>query len=67
MLLQNSNKISPCDYGNEPDKVHQKVQIICQWLNDNPNINACTDYENLSFFLRSCKYDIERTKKKIKW
>lgn len=68
MLMQNKNKVSPCDFNvNDPDKVHQKVQIVCQWLTDNPQINACTDNENLLFFLRSCKYDIDRTKKKLKW
>lgn len=68
MLMQNTNKISPCDYGgNDSDKVHQKVQMVHQWLTDNPHINACTDYENLFFFLHSCKYDVDRTKKKLKW
>lgn len=67
MLIPNLNRIVPCEYGNEPDKVHQKVQILYQWLTDNPHINACTDTENLKFFLHSCKYDVDRTKKKIKW
>ncbi|KAI8130770.1 hypothetical protein FF38_05007 [Lucilia cuprina] len=69
MLLQNSNKISPFEYtnsNNDPEKVHQKVQMLYQWLTDNPNINACTDFDNLSFFLRSCKFDVDRTKRKLK-
>lgn len=67
MLLRNSIKVKPCDNNNETgDKVQQKVQLLYQWLADNPNVNACTDYDNLERFLHSCKYDVERTKKKIK-
>ncbi|XP_061386712.1 retinol-binding protein pinta-like, partial [Musca vetustissima] len=67
MFLRNSIKIKPCDNNCETgDKVQQKIQLLYKWLADNPNINARTDYENLAQFLRSCKYDLDRTKKKIK-
>ncbi|XP_058983040.1 retinol-binding protein pinta [Musca domestica] len=66
MFLRNSLKIKPCDNETGGDSVRQKIQMLYQWLADNPNINARTDYENLEQFLRSCKYDLERTKKKIK-
>lgn len=67
-MMRNSLKIVPCDTNiDNSDKVKQKVQILYQWLVDNPNVNACTDYQNLEFFLRSCKYDVDRTKKKMKW
>ncbi|XP_053945240.1 retinol-binding protein pinta [Anastrepha ludens] len=64
MLLHGSRKVTTCD--TEPERVHVQVQHISQWLKENPNVNANSEYENLFFFLRSCKYDIERTKKKIK-
>ncbi|XP_054747402.1 retinol-binding protein pinta [Anastrepha obliqua] len=64
MLLHGSRKVTTCD--TEPERVHVQVQHISQWLKENPNVNANSEYENLFFFLRSCKYDTERTKKKIK-
>ncbi|XP_055906223.1 retinol-binding protein pinta [Eupeodes corollae] len=42
------------------------LESINKWLEENPNINACRDENHLTFFLRSCKYDLEKTKKKIK-
>uniref|UniRef100_A0A1A9WNM6 CRAL-TRIO domain-containing protein n=1 Tax=Glossina brevipalpis TaxID=37001 RepID=A0A1A9WNM6_9MUSC len=64
MFLQNSNKISCLD--TDPAKIAVQMQMLLKWLTDNPSINARMDYDNLAFFLRSCKYDLERTKKKIK-
>ncbi|XP_013101214.1 retinol-binding protein pinta [Stomoxys calcitrans] len=68
MFLRNSIKVKPCSENNNEtgDKVQQKIQMIYQWLADNPHVNACTDFDNLSRFLHSCKYDVDRTKKKIK-
>ncbi|XP_075147754.1 prolonged depolarization afterpotential (PDA) is not apparent [Haematobia irritans] len=70
MFLRNSIKVKPCCENNNEttggDKVHQNMQLLYQWLADNPNVNACTDYDNLARFLHSCKYDVDRTKKKIK-
>uniref|UniRef100_A0A1A9V8R4 CRAL-TRIO domain-containing protein n=1 Tax=Glossina austeni TaxID=7395 RepID=A0A1A9V8R4_GLOAU len=64
MFFQNSNKISCLE--SDPARMAREMQSLLKWLTDNPNINARMDYENLAFFLRSCKYDLERTKKKIK-
>uniref|UniRef100_A0A1B0A7W2 CRAL-TRIO domain-containing protein n=1 Tax=Glossina pallidipes TaxID=7398 RepID=A0A1B0A7W2_GLOPL len=64
MFFQNSNKISCLE--SDPARIAREMQSLLKWLTDNPNINARMDYENLAFFLRSCKYDLERTKKKIK-
>ncbi|XP_011186013.1 retinol-binding protein pinta [Zeugodacus cucurbitae] len=64
MLLHGSRKVGT--YDTEPERIRLQVQHISQWLRENPNVNANNDFENLLFFLRSCKYDLDRTKKKIK-
>ncbi|XP_067618036.1 retinol-binding protein pinta [Eurosta solidaginis] len=63
-MLRGSRKVTACD--TEPERVKFQIQHILQWLKDNPNVNGNSDYENLYFFLRSCKYDVDRTKKKLK-
>lgn len=47
-------------------KEDEQVRELCEWLDANPKINGCQSYENLHFFLRTCKFDVERTKKKLK-
>lgn len=64
MLLHDARKVDI--YDTEPERIQLQIQLISQWLKENPNVNANSDFENLLFFLRSCKYDLERTKKKIK-
>ncbi|SPP88137.1 retinol-binding protein pinta [Drosophila guanche] len=50
----------------DPDKVLRQVQELSDWLVANPHVNGCNTFENLHFFLRTSKYDVERTKKKLK-
>lgn len=50
----------------DPEKVFQQVQELSDWLSANPQVNGCNSYENLHFFLRTSKFDVERTKKKLK-
>ncbi|KAH8242879.1 hypothetical protein KR032_002749 [Drosophila birchii] len=50
----------------DPDKVLRQVQELSDWLLANPQVNACNSFENLHFFLRTSKYDVERTKKKLR-
>lgn len=47
-------------------KEREQVEELQEWLDANPKINGCKVYENLHFFLRTCKFDVERAKKKIK-
>lgn len=47
-------------------KEREQVEELQVWLEANPKINGCKLYDNLHFFLRTCKFDVERTKKKIK-
>lgn len=46
---------------------NEQILIIQKWLADNPNINGQTDPRTIIFFLRGCKFDLEKTKKKIQW
>ncbi|XP_001358723.2 retinol-binding protein pinta isoform X1 [Drosophila pseudoobscura] len=50
----------------DPEKVLRQVQELSDWLDANPQINGCKTFENLHFFLRTSKFDVERTKKKLK-
>lgn len=47
-------------------KRFESVREIQKWLEENPKINSNKNEEAILPFLRGCKYDMERTKKKIK-
>lgn len=46
---------------------NEQILIIAKWLDENPNINGHNDPRTIIFFLRGCKFDVEKTKKKMKW
>lgn len=50
----------------DPERVLAQVQDLSDWLVANPQINGCNTFENLHFFLRTSKFDVERAKKKLK-
>lgn len=55
------------EYLNETAEVReQSVLKIQEFLKENTLINAHPDRKCILNFLRSCKYDIEKTKKKMK-
>lgn len=64
MWRTSKNRVSTCD--NDADRIRTQVQLLSAWLNENPQINARKDFASIMFFLKSCKYDVERTKNKIK-
>lgn len=64
-MLHDFTKLTQLD--SEPERVNLQLQQISKWLEENPQVNACNDLTNLLFFLRNCKFDVERTKRKIKW
>ncbi|XP_030573479.1 retinol-binding protein pinta [Drosophila novamexicana] len=75
MCSHNSNIIAEhpdldSTFENEQELILKKeqlqVQELSDWLDANPNINGCKAYENLHFFLRTCKFDVDRAKKKLK-
>lgn len=55
------------DYlGESEDASKDAVIKIRKYLADHPKINAKSDDRSLLYFLRSCKFDVEKTQKKIK-
>lgn len=46
---------------------NEQVQLVQQWLTENPNINAQNDPFIIICFLRGCKFDVDKAKQKIKW
>lgn len=46
--------------------VKDSVLEIQQFLKDNQSINARSDQRSIVFFLRSCKFNVEQAKQKIK-
>lgn len=45
---------------------HDHIQKIQRWITENPQINAHNHPKTIIFFLRGCKFDLEKTKLKIK-
>lgn len=55
------------DYLGESEDVAKEAVInIRRFLAENPRINARSDDKSILYFLRSCKFDLEKTQKKIK-
>jgi hypothetical protein len=55
------------DYlGESEDVAKDAVIAIKRFLEDNSNINGRSDDRSILYFLRSCKFDLEKTQKKIK-
>lgn len=52
---------------NETEETREKcIKEIQQWLLENPKINARSDPGSILTFLRCCKFNVERTKSRIK-
>lgn len=65
--LTNESKQYAEQYLNEHSQIRDStVNEIRKYLESNPDINAKCDYNNILMFLRCCKFDVEKTKVKIK-
>jgi len=49
----------------EPDKIHEHLELLKEWINKSGHLKARTDDQFLICFLRGCKYSIEQCKKKV--
>lgn len=49
----------------DAESIDKKLDDINQWLEENPKINAKKCNARNLLFLRGCKYDLEKTKKKL--
>lgn len=59
-------KFAETDIGETVEARDAGLKEILAWLNENPQINADKNVRNIVCFLRACKFNIERTKDKIK-
>ncbi|XP_043272868.1 retinol-binding protein pinta [Venturia canescens] len=64
--LSESEKQYVATHLNENDEVRQRsIDEIRRWIVENENLHARTDDFSILKFLRACKFDIGRTKKKL--
>lgn len=52
--------------GESEEASRDSVLKIKQFIGENPDINARSDDRTILCFLRSCKFNVEQTEKKIK-
>uniref|UniRef100_A0A1A9VDF5 CRAL-TRIO domain-containing protein n=1 Tax=Glossina austeni TaxID=7395 RepID=A0A1A9VDF5_GLOAU len=48
-----------------PERIHEDLQALKTWIEEQPHLCANTDDQFLISFLRGCKYSLEKAKKKI--
>lgn len=65
-LSETCLKFAEDDIGETEDRRQESLDLIKAWLDENPEINANPDPKSLMYFIRACKFDIERTKENIK-
>lgn len=53
--------------GETPKLRNDLIQGIQEWLGENPKINGDPNPKVVLCFLRGCKFNLDKTKKKIKW
>lgn len=52
--------------GESEEIVKDSVTKIQEFLKDNPNINARSDQRSILYFLRSSKFNLDQTEKKLR-
>lgn len=65
-LSEDDLKFAETDIGETVEARDKGLKEILSWLNENPHINADKSIKNILCFLRSCKFNTDRTKEKIK-
>jgi hypothetical protein len=48
-----------------PDSIDNDLKALREWLVMNPHLNARSDDQFLVYFLRGCKYSLEKVKEKL--
>lgn len=66
MVSDEAKKYAEKILGETPEVRQNAVEEIRRFLDENPSVNGKTDSYNILTFLRCCKFDIEKTKVKIK-
>uniref|UniRef100_A0A336N1X3 CSON011904 protein n=1 Tax=Culicoides sonorensis TaxID=179676 RepID=A0A336N1X3_CULSO len=65
-LTESCIKFAEDDIGETSERRTEALIMLKSWLKENPKINANPDPLSLLYFLRACKYDLDRTKENIK-
>lgn len=53
------------DLNEDPEKIDEALKTIREWIEVTPHLKARTDDQFLVAFLRGCRYNLEKTKKKL--
>lgn len=64
-LTDELSKIAKEELNEVPEEISSHLTTLRTWISSQPHLIAEFDDQFLVTFLRGCKYDLERTKKKI--
>lgn len=65
-LGESAKEFAEKELGETDESREQAIAELRQWLCENPKLNAKTDDVSILYFLRGCKFDVERTKQKLR-
>lgn len=65
-LSESAKEFAEKELGETHERRERAIAELREWLCDNPKINAKTDDVSILYFLRGCKFDIARTKQKLR-
>lgn len=65
-LGESAKEFAQKELGETDERREQAIVELRQWLCENPRINAKSDDVSILYFLRGCKFDVERTKQKLR-
>lgn len=64
-LPEELQKIAERELGEKPENIPKYLQLLRSWIEQQPHLNARLDEQFLVQYLRGCKYDLDKAKKKI--
>lgn len=64
-LTAELSKIAKEELNEVTEEISDQIATLRTWITDQPHLKAEFNDQFLVTFLRGCKYDLERTKKKI--
>lgn len=59
------SKLAKDELNEVPEEIADRITTLRTWISSQPQLRAEFDDQFLVTYLRGCKYDLERTKKKI--
>lgn len=58
-------KVAEKELGEVPESISKDVEALRSWIQQQPHLNARLDNQFLIQYLRRCRYNLEKAKKKI--